>query len=94
MCIKCDISKFFFNVDRNILYKLIKRKIKDKYFLNITRKIIFYNEEVVGIPIGNYTSQIYANIYLNELDKYIKEVLKVKYVVRYMDDCAPRMNNK
>ena len=85
MCIKCDISKFFFNVDRDILYKLIKRKIKDKYFLNITRKIIFYNEEEVGIPIGNYTSQIYANIYLNELDKYIKEVLKVKYVVRYMD---------
>ena len=92
--LKCDISKFFFNVDRDILYKLIKRKIKDKYFLNITRKIIFYNEEEVGIPIGNYTSQIYANIYLNELDKYIKEVLKVKYVVRYMDDFVLLLDSK
>ena len=92
--LKCDIRKFFFNVDREILYNLIKRKIKDKYFLELTRKIIFYNEEKVSIPIGNYTSQIYANIYLNELDKYIKEVLKVKYVVRYMDDFVILLNSK
>lgn len=49
--LKCDIRKFFFNVDREVLYNLIKRKIKDKYFLDLTRKIIFYNEEKVGIPI-------------------------------------------
>ena len=84
--LKCDIRKFFFNIDRKILYDLIKRKIKDKYFLNLTKKIIFYDDEIVGIPIGNYTSQIYANIYLNQLDRYIKEELKVKYLVRYMDD--------
>ena len=39
-----------------------------------------------GIPIGNYTSQFFANIYLNELDQYIKRKLKIKYYVRYMDD--------
>lgn len=49
--LKCDIRKFFFNVNREVLYNLIKRKIKDKYFLDLTRKIIFYNEEKVGIPI-------------------------------------------
>lgn len=92
--LKCDIRKFFFNVDREILYNLIKRKTKDKYFLNLTKKIIFYDNEEIGIPIGNYTSQIYANIYLNELDKYIKEELEVKYVVRYMDDFVLLLNNK
>lgn len=39
-----------------------------------------------GIPIGNYTSQFFANIYLNELDQYVKRILKIKYYVRYMDD--------
>lgn len=92
--LKCDIKKFFFNVDRNILYNLIKRKIKDKNFLDLTKKIIFYNDEKVGIPIGNYTSQIYANIYMNELDKYIKEKMKVKYLVRYMDDFVLLTDNK
>ena len=92
--LKCDIRKFFFNVDRKILYSLIKRKIKDRYFLNLTKKIIFYDNEEVGIPIGNYTSQIYANIYLNELDRYIKEELKVKYVVRYMDDFVLLLKSK
>ena len=92
--LKCDIKKFFFNVDRRTLYNLIKRKIKDKHFLNLTKKIIFYDEEEVGIPIGNYTSQIYANIYLNELDKYIKEKLNVKYVVRYMDDFVLLLKSK
>ena len=49
--LKCDIRKFFFNVDREILFKIIKRKIKDKEFLKFTRQIIFYDEEKVGIPI-------------------------------------------
>ena len=42
--------------------------------------------EKIGIPIGNYTSQYFANIYLNELDQYVKRILKVKYYIRYMDD--------
>ena len=92
--LKCDIKKFFFSVDRKILYNLIKRKIKDKHFLRLTKKIIFYDDEKVSIPIGNYTSQIYANIYLNELDRFIKQSLKVKYLVRYMDDFIILTNSK
>lgn len=49
--LKCDIRKFFFNIDREILFEIIKRKIKDKDFLKFTRQIIFYDEEKVGIPI-------------------------------------------
>ena len=84
--LKCDIKKFFFNIDRQILFDLLKRKIKDKYFLRFSKKIIFYNQEQIGIPIGNYTSQYYENIYLTKLDKYIKEKLKIRYYTRYMDD--------
>lgn len=84
--LKCDVKKFFFNIDREILFSLLKRKIKDKNFLEFSKKIIFYDKERVGIPIGNYTSQFFANIYLNELDYYIKDRLKVKYLIRYMDD--------
>ena len=47
-----------------------------------------------GLEIGNYTSQMFANIYLNELDQYIKHKLKVKWYFRYMDDSAPRVYNK
>ena len=48
--------------------------------------MIFDSEEIIGIPIGNYTSQYFANIYLNELDHFVKETLRIKYYVRYMDD--------
>lgn len=60
--------------------------ISDKRLLELTYKYIYDNDDKVGIPIGNYTSQYFANIYLDKLDKYIKEKLKVKYYVRYMDD--------
>lgn len=50
--LKCDIKKFFFNIDRNILFSMLSRKIKDKYFSEFSKKIIFYDKEKVGIPIG------------------------------------------
>lgn len=84
--LKCDISKYFYSIDRNILYLILKRKISDKKLLNFTKKLIFDDDEKKGIPIGNYTSQFFANIYLNELDHFIKEKLKVRFYVRYMDD--------
>lgn len=85
--LKCDISKFFFNIDCKILYKIIERKIKDINFLDFTKKILYSeNESNVSIPIGNYTSQFYANIYMNEFDKFVKEELHIKYYVRFMDD--------
>lgn len=84
--LKMDVSKYFQNIDKNILYNIIKRKIKDEKILWLMKQIIYSNEGEKGIAIGNYTSQIFANIYLNEVDQYIKQILKVKYYFRYMDD--------
>ncbi len=84
--LKCDIKKYFYSIDKKILFNILKRNIKDKKLLDFTKVLIFDNEEEKGIPIGNYTSQFFANIYLNELDHFIKERLRVKYYIRYMDD--------
>ena len=71
---------------KNILYNIIKRKIKDDKLLWLIRQIIYSSPNLKGIAIGNYTSQLFANVYLNEIDQYIKHKLKVKYYYRYMDD--------
>ena len=67
----------------------MKKHISDSELIKFTHKLIFTNinsTAEIGIPIGNYTSQFFANIYLNELDQYIKRFLHLKYYVRYMDD--------
>ena len=87
--LKCDIKKFFYSINPDILYNIMKKYIEDKDLLLLTKKFIFNENNItskLGIPIGNYTSQFYANIYLNELDQYLKRVLKIKYYTRYMDD--------
>ena len=86
--LKCDIRKFFYNIDPQVLFSILKKSIQDKALLKFTHLLVFDKQipGEVGIPIGNYTSQFFANIYLNELDQYIKRQLKVKYYVRYMDD--------
>lgn len=86
--LKCDIKRFFDSVDHDILLELIERKIKDPDIMWLLEKIIrgFEIEKGKGIPIGNLTSQLFSNIYLNELDQFIKKELKVKYYVRYADD--------
>jgi len=88
--LKCDIKKFFASVDHEILFNLLKTKIKDKDILLLIKKVIdsFHSErgEEKGIPLGNLTSQIFANIYLNALDQFIKNSLKIKYYLRYADD--------
>ena len=87
--LKCDISKYFYSINRNVLFDILSRYISDKRLLEFTHLLVFdghSKESEVGIPIGNYTSQFFANIYLNELDCYAKHVLKCKYYVRYMDD--------
>lgn len=84
--LKCDVKKFFYSIDKRILFDIMKKYISDKHLLDFTKLIIFDETDNIGIPIGNYTSQFFANIYLNELDQYVKNVLKVKYYVRYMDD--------
>lgn len=82
--LKCDISKFFASIDKTILKKKLLRKIKDKDAIKIVFDII--DSEKDGLCIGAMTSQILAIFYLNDLDHYIKEELKVKMFVRYQDD--------
>ena len=86
--LKCDIRKFFFSVDHEILFSLISRKVKDEEGLDLVGEIIgsFNADTGKGIPIGNLTSQLFANVYLHELDKFVKQDLKVKYYIRYCDD--------
>lgn len=86
--LKCDVSKYFDNINHRILLKLIKKKIADEKVIWLIEEILNSSEEKpgVGIPIGNLTSQLFANIYLNELDQLVKHELKVRYYIRYMDD--------
>lgn len=83
--LRLDIRKFFYSIDRKILRKLIERKIKD---VKLVDAMMLFAEKdgLVGIPIGNLLSQIYALIYLNPLDHFVKRVLKIKHYVRYVDD--------
>ncbi len=85
-CLKGDISHFFPSIDHDVLYGIIERKIKDPDVLWLIKGIIDSNEGNVGIGIGALTSQLFANIYLNELDHFVKERLQVHWYVRYMDD--------
>ncbi len=82
--LKCDISKFFASIDHDILKSKLKRRIKDKDALKIIFDII--DIEANGLSIGAMTSQVLAIFYLNDLDHFIKEELKIKYYVRYQDD--------
>ncbi len=91
-CLKLDVKKFYPSVDKDILKSKFRKIIKDQDTLDLIDIIIDSGKE--GLPIGNYTSQWVANFYLKDLDHYIKEVLKVKYYVRYMDDVVLFSNNK
>lgn len=82
--LKCDIKKFFDSIDQDILTSLIKNKINDENAIWLLTSVIKSFKR--GIPLGNVTSQLFANVYLNELDKFIKHTLKIKYYVRYCDD--------
>jgi len=82
-CLKLDIKKFYPNIDHEILKCIIRKKIKDKRILKLLDEII---ESAPGVPIGNYLSQFFANLYLSYFDHYMKEIKKVKYYYRYADD--------
>lgn len=82
--LKCDISKFFASIDHDILKKKLERRIKDKDALKIVFDII--DSEENGLSIGAMTSQVLAIFYLNDMDHFIKETLKIKYLIRYQDD--------
>ena len=76
--LKMDVAKFFDNIDRNILFNIIKRKISDRNFLLFTSKLLnsskkYDKKENISIPIVNFSSQMFGNMYLNEVDKYAKK---------------------
>jgi len=92
--IKIDIKKYFYSIDREVLKSLLPKKIKCKQTLELLFKIIDSSPNEKGLPLGNITSHILANVYLNELDNYCKRKLSIKYYVRYMDDAAIIVNGK
>ena len=87
--LKADIKHYFASVDHKIMMQIIERKIKDKKILWLVKQILDNHTTKTpkkGMPIGNLTSQLFANIYLDKLDYFVKQKLMVKYYIRYMDD--------
>lgn len=90
-CLKLDIVKFYPSIDHQILKSILLKKIKDKKVLALLFEII---DSAEGVPIGNYLSQYFANLYLTYFDHYVKEILHVKYYFRYADDIVILHNSK
>ena len=87
--LKADIKHYFETVDQKILLSLVKRKIPDDRVLWLIERILANystEKEGKGMPLGNLTSQFFANVYLNELDQFVKHKLRADYYVRYVDD--------
>lgn len=88
--LKCDIRKFFASIDHNILKSILRESFGDEDILWLLGKIIdsfsTSGKIGVGLPLGNLTSQLFVNIYMNKFDQFMKRELKIKYYVRYADD--------
>ena len=94
--LKCDIKKFFASIDHTILRYIVAEQIKDENINWLISQVIdsFQTPSPIyamadmckGLPLGNLTSQILVNIYMNEFDHFVKRGLKVKYYIRYADD--------
>lgn len=93
-CLKMDIRKFFDSVPHRILKEKFHKLIHDERFLQVIETVIEANGSDVGMPIGFYTSQWFANFYLTGLDHYIKEQLRAKAYFRFMDDMVIFGSNK
>ncbi len=91
-CGKFDIRKFFENIDQDILIAKLDRIIDDEQFMDLLIKIIRTTEK--GLPLGFYTSQWFANFYLQDFDHFVKEQLGIVYYMRYMDDMVIFGSNK
>jgi retron-type reverse transcriptase len=90
-CLKMDITKFYPNIDHDVLKSLLRRKFKDPDLLWLLDEII---DSATGIPIGNYLSQYFANFYLTYFDHWLKEDKRVKHYFRYADDLIILAANK
>lgn len=86
--LKCDIRKFFDSIDHDVLFDIISNEIRDQKLLHFLKVIIdsLNSSSKKGLPLGNVTSQLFANIYLNEFDHFVKHELKAEYYIRYCDD--------
>ena len=86
--LKCDIKKFFENINHEILLSIFKEYISDNNVIWLLERVVysFSSAPGRGLPLGNLTSQLFVNIYMNEFDQFIKHKLKTKYYIRYADD--------
>lgn len=87
--LKCDIKKFFASVNQEILFHLLEKRIEDRDILWLLSQVVgsFYStRKGHGLPLGNLTSQLLVNIYMNEFDQFVKQRLKARYYIRYADD--------
>ena len=96
--LKCDIRKFFANIDHGILLRILRKRIFGEEIIQLLAEIInsFYTTDFYGkgLPLGNLTSQLFANIYLNEFDQFMKHKIKAKFYIRYADDFVVFSENK
>ncbi len=85
---KLDVRKYFDTIAHDVLKQKMAALFKDKKLLSVFHRIIdsYFTEESRGIPIGNLTSQYFANYYLSAADHHAKEILKIPLYIRYMDD--------
>ncbi len=87
--LKCDIRKFFASIDQGVLFEILERHIPDQGTLWLLRQVVesFYSTwPGKGLPLGNLTSQLLVNVYMNEFDQWVKHTLKAKCYIRYADD--------
>lgn len=95
--LKCDIRKFFASIDQAVLSTILRKYIPDEDILWILGEIIgsFHSTRPgVGLPLGNLTSQLLVNVYMNEFDQFVKHKLKAKYYIRYADDFVVLSRNR
>ena len=86
--LKCDIRKFFASVNHGTLLRIFRRHNLDADTVRLLEEVIgsFNTRPGVGLPLGNLTSQLLVNVYMNEFDRFVKHTLKARYYVRYADD--------
>ena len=94
--LKCDIKQFFASINHQILKSILTTYLTDAATVNLLTKIIdsFHATPGAGLPIGNLTSQLLSNLYLNQLDQFIKHQLKIRSYIRYADDFVILSSNK
>lgn len=95
--LKCDIRKFFASIDQNILMKILMHRIKDQRTIKMISEIVYsFHSTAVGkgLPLGNLTSQLLVNVYMNEFDQFAKHKLKGKFYIRYADDFVIMSDDK